>query len=154
MSQLTVCIPMCGCGATSSGFASVKERGPKRSRKHHAPTSRFCRIGSALRIVNEPRLVSCAGNLSITGPCMLSGVKWLRSYGRVNHVSRSLVIDISYESFNVLVLQLIVSESLVLFRHRRLHRRASNARLLACPARTKWARLRRRMLSRSSSRCQ
>src|SRR5215813_10346479 len=66
--QLAVCKPMCGCGATSIGLDSLKECGPKRSRKHHAPTSRFCRTGSALRICSVPRLVSCAGNLSNTDP--------------------------------------------------------------------------------------
>ena len=50
---MTVCSPMCGCGATSIGLPSLKVSGPKRSRKHHGPTRRRSRIGSAREIVRR-----------------------------------------------------------------------------------------------------
>src|SRR5262245_52462816 len=59
--QVTVCSPMCGCGATSIGLPSVNESGPKRSRKHHGPTSRLSLTGSAREIASEPRLNSRLG---------------------------------------------------------------------------------------------
>src|SRR5689334_18578097 len=60
-SHVTVCSPICGCGATSIGLPSVKDSGPKRSRKHHGPTRRLSFTGSAREMVNEPRLNSRFG---------------------------------------------------------------------------------------------
>src|SRR5690349_3938439 len=48
-SQVTVCRPMCGCGPMRMPGALARSTGPKWSRKHHAPTMRRPRVGSARR---------------------------------------------------------------------------------------------------------
>src|SRR5438034_6464537 len=57
-------MPMCGCGATSIGLPSTNDNGPYRSRKHHGPTIRRCRTGSARRMSSAPRLVWWLGYAS------------------------------------------------------------------------------------------
>ncbi len=66
-SQVTVCRPMCGCGATSIGLASANVNGPKRSRKHQGPTRRRSLMGSAREIANVPRASSRFGYASSRG---------------------------------------------------------------------------------------
>ena len=46
---MTVCRPMCGCGATSIGLPSVNVNGPKRSRKHHIGADAVPLIAALLR---------------------------------------------------------------------------------------------------------
>src|SRR4029434_278287 len=73
-SHVTVCRPMCGCGATSIGLPSVNDSGPKRSRKHHGPISRLSFTGSARHTLNEPTASSRLRNDCRSRPSAPSAV--------------------------------------------------------------------------------
>src|SRR3954469_3061056 len=67
-SQVTVCRPVCGCGATCMPGRPLTSSGPKWSTKHHAPTIRRCRCGSNRRTVGyRPSGTSCPGSSPLCG---------------------------------------------------------------------------------------
>src|SRR3954471_21486941 len=74
-SQVTVCRPVCGCGATCMPGRPLTSSGPKWSTKHHAPTIRRCRCGSSRRmVVYRPSGTSCPGSSTLSGSAAVATV--------------------------------------------------------------------------------